>query len=609
MFDAYTVKKVLPRLFAAVILIQLSWFLFTGMIQITNMVAYGIEGLIYMPFGGYQNLSLENILSGMAGGSQLGAFSAIAAGVGVGIGVLAVGGVLATAAIALLGILIAVALLLFRQVAIVALLLIAPIALVAWILPGTEKWWKMWWESFSKLLILYPIILGFLAVGRALAAITVGVNPDTGAFQAIDSLLMFLIVIACIFGPFYLIPKTFQLAGGVFQTLTGTINNTAKGGFDRLKNRRKQTMAKNWEATQSGIRFKGGDDTNFRGRLNRGIQRGAMINKAGLRPSLMRGNLDSAVSDRNRLMRDKIMEDEDYSWKHNDGLNMAVAATNNAAELRNYLQEHGDYTSDVALEADVSRVERMRRKHGSDALRQRAWIQAMAGGTAYEGVDGWAAAALVTHGDDAALTDLVAEGRKVTMSAGRVDQGGAGFGDTLNVARAFAADPNANMDEQSSLLHRAVLRSQGPGVITHSSMKPRAIQELMPEMRERVQTAYASGNQDHIDRELATVASIYDSLAASSPQNAEVFAEGLMRWDPTSPAPAGAQNLTPGAAGPTVPIQNTLRERIEDRRAANSDVFLSTRRELNATAVAQGAVGGGAQGNNPAPVDPTANQF
>lgn len=249
MFDSYNVKKILPRLFVAVILIQLSWFLFTGMIVLTNAIAYGIEGLIYAPFGGAKNMGTEQILSMSTGGSQLGAFAAIAAGVTAVGAALAVGGVLATAGMVLLGVLIALALLAFRQVMIVALLLISPLAIVAWILPGTEKWWKMWWESFSKLLLLYPIIIGFLATGRALAYIVQKADPDTGATGALDAVLKFILVIICIFGPFYLIPKTFQLAGGVFQTLTGTINNTSKGAFDRLRNRRKQTMATKGERT------------------------------------------------------------------------------------------------------------------------------------------------------------------------------------------------------------------------------------------------------------------------------------------------------------------------------------------------------------------------
>ncbi len=287
MFDAYTVKKIVPRLVAAVILIQLSWFLFTGLIVVINNIAYGIEALIYAPFGGAESLTLSNILSQMEGASGLGAFSAIAAGLAVGGFALAAGGVLATAGIALLGILIAFGLLLFRQVAIVALLIISPLALVAWILPGTEKWWKMWWDSYFKLLLVYPIILGLLATGRVLASVVAGVGADSESFSAFDNIINFFFVIACVFGPFYLIPKTFQLAGGVFQTLTGTINNKSKGAFDRLRNRRQQTQAKNLTDFKAGSRFS--ERNAFTRRVNR-VGGGIGVGAKGLYGFGERGN-------------------------------------------------------------------------------------------------------------------------------------------------------------------------------------------------------------------------------------------------------------------------------------------------------------------------------
>ncbi len=258
MFDSYTVKKILPRLVAAVILIQLSWFIFTGVITLVNSIAYGVEGLIYASAGGMQNTSLAALMRGTSGGEGM-FLTLTTVGVAGGIiAAIAIGGIMSTAMIVLLGVLIAFALLLFRQVMIVALLVVAPLAIVAWILPGTEKYWKIWWESFSKLLLVYPIILALVAIGRVMAKAVGDVDPQTGGYLIAGGgadLVNFFLVLACLFGPFFLIPKTFQMAGGAFSTLTGAVNNRGKGAFDRLRKRRAQTQAKNYGNFKAGSRF------------------------------------------------------------------------------------------------------------------------------------------------------------------------------------------------------------------------------------------------------------------------------------------------------------------------------------------------------------------
>ncbi len=265
MFDAYTVKKVLPRLVIAVVLIQLSWFIFTGMISLTTAVAYGVEGLIYAPFGGGEALELDNILMSTPGGVGLFSLMAVAGGLGI------LGIALSLAGTALLGLLLAFALLMFRQVLIVALLVVSPLALVAWILPNTEKFWKLWWESFSKLLIVYPLILGVIAIGRVFAFITAGVEPggetdslftDLGA----DVIIKVCFIVICFFGPFFFIPKLFTIAGSAFGFVAGMANDKSRGAFDRLKKGRQAKRA------EQGKNFLGGN-LNERSAIGRRLNR------------------------------------------------------------------------------------------------------------------------------------------------------------------------------------------------------------------------------------------------------------------------------------------------------------------------------------------------
>ncbi len=233
MFDAYTVKKVLPRLVIAAILIQLSWEIFTLMIELVGQIAWGIEGLLYAPFGGRGALSLDNAINVTGGGALFNAAAiAAAAGAGISLGLV---GVLSLALSALIALVIGFFVLAVRQIVVIILLVIAPLALVAWILPNTEKFWKIWWESFSKLLLMYPLILLLIAGGRVAARVVAEIDLSGGWTEdQLEGGFVLLIVVIGYFGPFFLIPKTFQVAGSAFANITGMVNNRSKGVFDRL---------------------------------------------------------------------------------------------------------------------------------------------------------------------------------------------------------------------------------------------------------------------------------------------------------------------------------------------------------------------------------------
>ncbi len=237
MFDAYTVKKVLPRLVIAAILIQLSWELFTLLMEIVNNIAWGVEGLLYAPFGGRDALAFKNVIQvpGTSGGGLFitASLVAVTAG-GISLGII---GILSLALSALVGIAIGFFALAVRQVVLYALLVTAPLGLVAWILPNTEKFWKLWWESFSKLLMMYPLILLLIAAGRITAVIAGQVQFDASGNLPpgwYNSGVTLIIVTIGYFGPFFLIPKTFEVAGRAFGIVTGAVNNRSKGALDRL---------------------------------------------------------------------------------------------------------------------------------------------------------------------------------------------------------------------------------------------------------------------------------------------------------------------------------------------------------------------------------------
>lgn len=236
--DAYTVKKVLPRLVIATILIQLSWFIFTALLELFNALGYSINTLVTAPFQAAGGGDIIDILGNQGAGNTnvAGIFATLGAGIGVVAAATALssGGFLTLAMVAI-GVIVSIVLvvltLVVRKLLLFVLLVTAPIALVAWILPGTQKYWTTWWNLFIKLLIMFPLIALLFAAGQIFA--TVAANSPTS--NAAAGGVNVIIIIIAYFAPLFLIPATFKFAGGIFGSIVGGINNfgdrAKKSGF------------------------------------------------------------------------------------------------------------------------------------------------------------------------------------------------------------------------------------------------------------------------------------------------------------------------------------------------------------------------------------------
>jgi hypothetical protein len=248
LLDAYTIRKVLPRLLIAALGITLSWPLMKFAVQLSDDLGFGIRSLIYAPFNGLNNGYSLNL------GSY--GFQTLFGTLGVGASFVAwmvFGGpaaIFSYVGTALLAILIAVIVLVLRQIAITLLIVVAPLAIVAFILPNTQKTYRLWWESFSKALLMFPIIAGFIASGRVFSAIANHQAQQNGA--NITGFLSGTIGILAYFAPYFMIPFTFRLAGGAISQLGGLVNDRSKGAFDRLRNGRAETRQKRLKAAHTG---------------------------------------------------------------------------------------------------------------------------------------------------------------------------------------------------------------------------------------------------------------------------------------------------------------------------------------------------------------------
>ncbi|MBI2798407.1 hypothetical protein HYX70_03905 [Candidatus Saccharibacteria bacterium] len=197
--DNYTVKKTLPRLIAAVVLTQFAYIISALMIDAGNILGSLLPNLISSVGGIDFTTAINNLLgtgsqpnlNGLL--SSLGAFFLVL-----------------VAAIAILVVLIiAMVYMIFRNLFIYILVIAAPIAFAAMVLPGTQKYFKLWGANFIKLILMFPIITSILAVASVLSA----------ALAPINSLLAALIPVVAI----ALIPKTFKWSGDIMEFTAGAV--------------------------------------------------------------------------------------------------------------------------------------------------------------------------------------------------------------------------------------------------------------------------------------------------------------------------------------------------------------------------------------------------
>lgn len=235
--DAYTIRKTLPRLLIAGIAITLSWALLQFFVGLTNDLGIGVRGLIYSPFKSIVN-SNGNLPMLEGGGN---AIKALMTGYLVSLGAFGFLTLLATAALAVV---VAFAVLTVRNILVVLLIIMAPVALAAYVLPNTQKIWKVWWDFLSKALLVFPIITAMIAIGHVFAALTLKQNGN--------DIFSTLIAFAAYFAPYFLLPATFRFAGGAIATIGGFANDRGRGAFDVLKNRRKAIQADRFSRAQNG---------------------------------------------------------------------------------------------------------------------------------------------------------------------------------------------------------------------------------------------------------------------------------------------------------------------------------------------------------------------
>ncbi len=254
----YGIKRLLPKLIIAAILVNASLIICQIAVDISNIVGSSIYDLL-------KGLGPSNGVSSGGGdlwAKAIGALLIVAVGIGLLIAV-----ILAPTALIALGA--AVVVLTARQAIIVLLIVVSPLAFVAYLLPNTESWFKRWWKMFSTMLLLYPVV-GLVFGSSTLAA---GILYGTG------DKMMQLMALGVMAVPLFAVPTLLKGAlaaagsiGNQVAKLQGSANNMAKNS---VKNSRVGEAKTAWDRRRQGIKAerRAGIGNGLRARANRAFDR------------------------------------------------------------------------------------------------------------------------------------------------------------------------------------------------------------------------------------------------------------------------------------------------------------------------------------------------
>ena len=535
-FDAYTIRRIMPRIIIAVVAMTLSWSLLGLLIDIFNTLGNGIRFIIYSPFKTLNNPTISGLTL------TAGLVATIGAGT---VGIMGLITFLGAAALALL---VGLATIIFRQVLVVTLVIFSPVAILCFILPGTRKIWQLWYNTLIRALVVFPIIMAFIAMGSVFAKVLSVDNASN--FQQIAALF-------ALYAPFFMLPLAFTLAGGTVGAFKAAASNRAAPRMAKLKETRSQSR----QATRANIRgnnaFHGGTATernadgsiktrgSLRGRANERLARGANVGAAGLslNRQTRRGRINDRMSASSMQNTAGLMETREASAiMSNDtlleagrarGLNGAeladlpttratlraryeaggltgvdldnrvdaqLAAIRNSgtnatgqqgseASIRQNLMLQGQTGRE--LDQNVAAVRNATRAKGQSAYNAMAAVKIAGTGTGYINGQGEMHAALnaAAGGDRVLYGQLLNQARGEAARAGRSDLSGNGYGEALAAGNAqfIAGDRAVDIALTTAVTDEQVL--QGQGIATVMNGKNNQAARLMTNLTGRLKDA------------------------------------------------------------------------------------------------------------------------
>lgn len=490
----YNIKKMLPRLIVAAILVNVSYWVCAIAVDVSNILGTSIKSLFDTVAGQLypttSNLDVDNNDGGWLAITIAIVGGAVAVYIGLSM-------LLPLLVGALISVITALIILTLRQAFIIILIVLSPLAFVAFLLPNTQSLFNSWRKLFQTLLLMFPLIAVIFG-GSSLAGVII--QQSAGDNLGLQLLALGVTIIPLFITVF--ISKMLSMIGGIAGRLTGMVNDPAKGALDRMRRgaegvRDRQQMRR---ATRSlgGGKFLGSDrykrrakrearnagvesefkrsqgayvageaatDEAFRNRLAGGLRMGPSAS-----PEALNRAMASAINVNASLQADEVKAEhaiiKDANLDTNMGALQALATGGTVSyKDKNGTQRQMTAASGSALQTaaiqkqfelgDVSMTDKLVEKSGSMGVQQRQAIAEgmtkLAGKARYYGGNASAEVAAGNVNGAAALDKLVAESVKSEKWSAEILA--ASDKDALTrTAKVAAADASIGDDEKMNLM-------------------------------------------------------------------------------------------------------------------------------------------------------------
>ena len=253
----YGVKKMLPRLIIAAILVNMSFIICQLAVDLSNLLGYSLKR--FFTDGIAPNImgtGTDGTVTGDAKGNGLGWLAIITALVAGGV-TIALAASTPVLLAGLLAILLIVLILVARTALIVMLTVVAPLAFVAYLLPNTEQWFKKWYKMFFALLMVFPIIAIVFGAGNLAGGVIYrAANGD---------IMMQIVALGAASIPLFLVPSLLKKSLDATGALGGKL-----AGWSSKANSRVGARVK--DSSQLGMRMKEFKAGRERSRATRAIR-------------------------------------------------------------------------------------------------------------------------------------------------------------------------------------------------------------------------------------------------------------------------------------------------------------------------------------------------
>jgi hypothetical protein len=228
----YGLKKLLPRLVVAAVLVNVSYIISAIAVDLSNIIGYSLQDIFVAIRQNTFNITNDTwnattttwtaITAAVLSGGAIAVAGVTLAG--------DLGGVIYVILPLLVGLILTVLFVLLilaaRQAIIVLLIIVSPLAFVAYLLPNTEQWFKRWRELFMTMLVFFPAFS--LVFGGSQLAGGLIIQNATSVFMIVFGL-------AVQVAPLVITPLILRFSGGVLGKIAGMVNDPRKGLLDRTK--------------------------------------------------------------------------------------------------------------------------------------------------------------------------------------------------------------------------------------------------------------------------------------------------------------------------------------------------------------------------------------